>query len=73
MRIAICDDEPISLQITSSLVERWSAESGNPVEVFAFDNGDALLAKSSVLRMAPRLFRYYHATAQRHVYCQRTA
>ena len=51
MRIAICDDEPISLQITSSLVERWSAESGNPVEVFAFDNGDALLAKSSVLRM----------------------
>ena len=51
IRIAVCDDSPEFLQQAVNMVERWSEESGVPVEIFRFDNGDALLAKNAVTHM----------------------
>ena len=51
IRIAICDDSPSFLQQAVNMVERWSAQSGTPAEIFRFDNGDALLAKNAVIHM----------------------
>lgn len=51
LRIAVCDDEPISLQNTVRLVETWSRQSKIPVDIFTFDNGDELIAKNTSIRM----------------------
>ena len=51
IRIAICDDEWICLDNTKRFMEQWSAQSGVPVRIDCFDNGDALLAKVRTARM----------------------
>ena len=51
IRIAVCDDNPEFLQQAVNMVERWSEQSGAPVEIYRFDNGDALLAKNAVTHM----------------------
>lgn len=51
IRIAVCDDEAECLDGTKRMLEKWSAESDIPVEIFCFDNGDALIAKSSTDKM----------------------
>lgn len=47
IRIAICDDEAECLDGTKQMLEKWSAERDVPVNILCFDNGDALIAKSS--------------------------
>lgn len=51
LRIAMCDDSPAFMQSTGQLVRKWSEESKVPVDIFTFDNGDALIEKNMSLRM----------------------
>ncbi|MGM9602209.1 MAG: LytR/AlgR family response regulator transcription factor [Faecousia sp.] len=51
IRIAVCDDSPEFLQRAVDMVERWSEQRGIPVEIYRFDNGDALLAQNAVAHM----------------------
>ena len=51
IRIAVCDDNLEFLERESELIERWSEQSRIPVEIFRFDNGDALIAKNNSVRM----------------------
>lgn len=51
LRIAMCDDSPAFLQSTEQLIRRWSEQSEIPVDIFTFDNGDALIDKNMSLRM----------------------
>lgn len=51
LRIGVCDDSPEFLQMAADMVKEWSEESGTPVEIYCFDNGDGLLAKNAVNRM----------------------
>ncbi len=51
IRIAICDDEAECLDSTKRMLEKWSIESGIPIELFCVDNGDALIAKSSTNKL----------------------
>ena len=50
IRIAVCDDNLEFLERESELIERWSEQSRIPVEIFRFDNGDALIAKTNSVR-----------------------
>lgn len=51
LRIAMCDDSPAFLNSTGQLIKKWSEQSGIPVDIFTFDNGDALIEKNMSLRM----------------------
>lgn len=51
IRIAVCDDDADCLSTTAQMIEKWSTESGIPVEIYRFDNGDALLNKTAALCM----------------------
>lgn len=51
IRIAVCDDDDISLQNAVSMIEKWSEQNGIQVGLFTFDNGDALIARNAALRM----------------------
>lgn len=51
MKIAVCDDDAVFLQSTVSMIEKWSQQSGVPVQICCFDNGDDLLNKNMVERM----------------------
>ena len=44
MKIAICDDEPIYIETTSSLLQKWAGEHGIEMQIFTYDNGDDLIA-----------------------------
>ena len=43
-RIAVCDDDLSFLENAAEMIENWSKQSGIPVEIFTYDNGDELLA-----------------------------
>lgn len=43
LRIAVCDDSPIFLNKTKTYIETWSANTGHAVQIFTYDNGDALI------------------------------
>lgn len=47
LRIAVCDDSPVFLQKVAGLIEKWSEQSGIPVEIYCFDNGNELIAKNT--------------------------
>ena len=51
MRIALCDDSREFLDQMMGLMERWSEQSGIQTEIYCFDHGDALLAKSTEFHM----------------------
>lgn len=51
LRIAVCDDDTEFLKQAVNLIERWSEQSKIPSEIFSFDNGDALIAKSALDRI----------------------
>ena len=51
MQIAICDDDESFLQNAFSIIKRWSEESGIPVKIFCFDNGDDLINQSNINHM----------------------
>ena len=44
MKIAICDDEPIYIETTSRLLQKWAGEHGIEMQIFTYDNGDDLIA-----------------------------
>lgn len=47
LRIAVCDDSLDFLQKAVGLIEKWSEQSGIPVEIYRFDNGDELICKNA--------------------------
>jgi len=51
IRIAICDDDAECLDATKRMLAKWSAVSDVPAEICCFDNGDALLVKSTTDKM----------------------
>lgn len=51
LRIAICDDSIEFQKSTEQFVKKWSEQSRMPIEIFVFDNGDALIEKNMFLRM----------------------
>lgn len=51
LRIAVCDDDQVSLHNTVSIIENWSKQQGIQLEIAAFENGDELIARKESLRM----------------------
>ena len=51
MRIAVCDDNADFLLSEITMIEKWSEQSGIPVEIYRFDNGDSLIAKNASVGM----------------------
>lgn len=51
LKIAICDNDLIFVQNTADLIRQWADQSGIPVELFLFDNGDDLITKSTSLHI----------------------
>lgn len=51
IRIAVCDDNAVSLRDAVSMIEKWSEQNGIQIELYSFDNGDALIAQNETLRM----------------------
>ena len=51
LRIAVCDDSPVFLNETSSYIEAWSASTGHAVQIFSYDNGDALIEAHKTCHM----------------------
>ena len=51
LRIAICDDNRDFLQNAVSFIKKWSEQSGIPVKLFTYDNGDSLIGGTSAIRM----------------------
>lgn len=47
LKIAACDDSPIFLENVVQLIKRWSEQSMIPVDIYTFDNGDALIKKNN--------------------------
>lgn len=43
LTIAVCDDDRDSLHAAAGCIHRWAEESGIPVTVHTYDNGDSLL------------------------------
>lgn len=50
LRIAICDDDDKCVADTKHKLESWSAATSAPIEIHCFDNGDALIGKSNMLK-----------------------
>lgn len=46
IKIAICDDDRECLVVTKQMLDNWISGSNIPAEIYSFDNGDALIAKS---------------------------
>lgn len=51
IRIAVCDDSPEFLRLATDMVKEWSKQRESLVEIYCFDNGDALLSKNTVTHM----------------------
>lgn len=51
LRIAICDDSLAFRQNAVQFIRRWSEQSKIPIQIFTYDNGDALIAANSSDRM----------------------
>lgn len=51
LKIALCDDDRVFMQNTAQLIRQWSKQSGIPANLFLFDNGDELVAKSTSLHI----------------------
>ena len=47
MKIAICDDEPIYIETTSRLLQKWAGEHGIEMQIFTYDNGCLLYTSPS--------------------------
>lgn len=47
MRIAVCDDNSDFLAQAVNFIERWSEQNKIPSEIFSFNDGDALIAKTA--------------------------
>lgn len=47
LKIAVCDDEPVSLQSAVLLIKKWINEHNAEAEVLSFCNGDELLKECS--------------------------
>jgi DNA-binding LytR/AlgR family response regulator len=50
LRIAICDDDALSVVDIKNLIESWSVELAAKLEIDTFDNGDSLLRASDISR-----------------------
>jgi DNA-binding LytR/AlgR family response regulator len=43
MRIAICDDDPLCLEQTARMIERWATQNAIHLALFRYESGDDLL------------------------------
>ena len=50
INIAICDDDPQSIEHTKSMLDTWSTETGTDSHILCFKNGDDLLTKTMTQR-----------------------
>lgn len=51
LKVAVCDDSSVFLENIVQLIKKWSEKSMIPVDIYAFDNGDALIEKNISGRM----------------------
>lgn len=51
LRIAICDDNSDFLDQANNLIKKWFEQNNIPVEIYRFDNGDALIEKSATVQI----------------------
>lgn len=72
LRIAVCDDSPIFLNKTKTYIETWSANTGHAVQIFTYDNGDALIEAHKDCHM-DIIFLDIYASVKWDGYCPRTA
>ncbi len=51
LRIAVCDDDDGCIEMTKQMLSTWASENDILVEIHCFNNGDALITKSTITKM----------------------
>ena len=51
LKIAVCDDSPLFLELAIKFINKWSEERQFPVSISSYNNGDDLLAANADERM----------------------
>ena len=51
LKIAVCDDSPLFLDLAVKFINKWSEERQLPVSIASFNNGDDLLVANADERM----------------------
>lgn len=51
LKIAVCDDSPIFLEETTTYIKAWSVSTSHRVQIFSYDNGDALIEAHKACHM----------------------
>ena len=51
LKIAVCDDSPLFLELAIKFINKWSEERQFPVSISSYNNGDDLLAANAEERM----------------------
>lgn len=51
LKIAVCDDNPIFLEETTTYIKAWASGTGHRVQIFSYDNGDALIEAHKACHM----------------------
>ena len=47
LKIAVCDDSPLFLELAIKFINKWSEERQFPVSISSYNNGDDLLAANA--------------------------
>ena len=51
LKIAVCDDSPLFLEETTTYIKVWASGTGHRVQIFSYDNGDALIEAHKACHM----------------------
>lgn len=51
LKIAVCDDSPIFLEETTTYIKAWASGTDHRVQIFSYDNGDALIEAHKTCHM----------------------
>lgn len=73
LKIAVCDDSPLFLELAIKFINKWSEERQFPVSISSYNNGDDLLAANAEERMDIIFSGHYHASFEWHGYRKRTS
>ena len=70
LKIAVCDDSPLFLELAIKFINKWSEERQFPVSISSYNNGDDLLAANAE-EHGYHLSGHYHASFEWHGYRKR--
>ena len=69
LTVAVCDDNRDSLNAAVGCIHNWADESGVPVTVYTYDNGDSLLSGARLIHHDLIFSGHSYAAAQWYGHC----